>query len=157
MARKKATTAHHKGPEQRKAVQRLFPDRRATIREEPDRRCGPGRRRDDEESMSAREALSTSEPRRVADVKVFAHVGAELVKCRLRHISVDGAFIETKDFSLTKGTNLELVLKVRRGGKPRHCRLPAEVIRAEEDGAALMFGRLDERLYNLLLDIVNPR
>ena len=122
---------------------------------EPDQRRGPGRRR-----------VSTSEPfpadrrlaqRRVTDVKVFAGDGVELAKCRLRDISVDGAFLETKNFALTEGTNVELVLKIRSGGKPTHCRLPAEVIRVEDDGAALMFGNLDEQLYNVLLDIVNPR
>ncbi len=157
MARKILGLAHDKRPEQRKRVRRILPDRRATIRGEPDRRGGPGRRRDDEESMSVREVVSTSEPRRVTDVKVFTYDGVESTKCRLRHISVDGAFVETKNFPLTKGTNLELVLKIRRGGKPRHCRLPAEVIRVEDDGAALMFGNLDEQLYNVLLDIVNPR
>jgi len=157
MARKILGLAHDKRPEQRQGVRRVLPDRRATIRGEPDQRHGPGRRRDDEESMSVREVVSTSEPRRVTDVKVFAYDGVESAKCRLRHISVDGAFIETKNFPLTKGTNLELVLKIRRGGKPRHCRLPAEVIRVEDDGAALMFGNLDEHLYNVLLDIVNPR
>jgi len=157
MAKKIAATAHDKRPEQRQGVRRVFPDRRATIRGEPDQRRGPGRRRHDEESMSVREVVSTSEPRRVTDVKVFAYDGVESAKCRLRHISVDGAFIETKNFPLTKGTDLELVLKIRSGGKATHCRLPAEVIRVEDDGAALMFGSLDEHLYNVLLDIVNPR
>ncbi len=95
--------------------------------------------------------------RRVADVKVFASDGVELAKCRLRDISVGGAFLETKNFALPNGTNLELVLKIRREGKPRHCRLPAKVIRVEEDGAAVMFGDLDEELCNILLDIVYPK
>ncbi len=96
-------------------------------------------------------------PRRVTDAKVFASDGREIKKCRLRDISVGGAFLETKNFALPNGANLEVVLKIRSGGKPTHCRLPAEVIRVEEDGAALMFGRLDEHLYNVLLDIVNSR
>ncbi len=157
MARKILCLAHDRRPEQREGVRRVFPDRRATRCEEPDQRGGPGRRRHDEESMSVRDLASTSEPPRVTDVKVFTYDGVESTKCRLRHISVDGAFVETKNFPLTKGTNLELVLKIRSGGKPRHCRLPAEVIRVEDDGAALMFGNLDEHLYNVLLDIVNPR
>ena len=95
--------------------------------------------------------------RRVADVKVFASDGVELAKCRLRDISVGGAFLETKNFALPNGTNLEVVLKIRSGGKPRHCRLPAKVIRVEEDGVALMFGSLDEHLYNILLKIVNQQ
>ena len=92
-------------------------------------------------------------PRRVTDVKVFAHDGLELSRCRLRNISVDGAFIEYKNFVLAEGAIVELVLKVRRDGKATHCRLPAQVVRAEEHGAALMFGSLDEELYSTLLDI----
>ena len=85
-------TAHHKRPEQRKRVRRVFRDRRATRCGEPDRRGGPGRRRDDEESISVWEVASTSEPlpgdrrlglRRAAGVKVLAYDGVEMKKCRL--------------------------------------------------------------------------
>lgn len=92
-------------------------------------------------------------PRRATDVKVYAHDGLELKKCRLRDISLNGAFVETK---ATEEADLELVLKIRRRGKRTHCRLPATVIRAEEDGAALMFRHLDELVYNTLLNIVRP-
>ncbi len=154
MARKILTLAHHKRPEPRKSTRRVFPDRRPTKCGEPDQRRGPGRRR-----------VSTSEPfpadrrlvqRRVTDVKVFASDGREIKKCRLRDISVGGAFLETKNFALPNGTDLEVVLKIHRGGKPRHCRLSAQVIRVQEDGMAVMFGDLDEELCNILLDIVNP-
>ena len=93
--------------------------------------------------------------RRETDVKVFAHDGVELKKCRLRDISINGAYIETKDFPLTKGTALELVLRIRREGKLTHCRLPAKVLRAEQDGAALVFSDLDESLQKVVYDIVN--
>jgi hypothetical protein len=92
----------------------------------------------------------------VTDVKVFAYDGVEVRKCTLQDISLDGAYIKTKNFALPNGTNLEIVLKIRRGGKPRHCRLPAKVVRADRDGVAVMFGDLDEKLCNILLDIVNP-
>ncbi len=164
MARKILGLAHDRRPEQREGVKRVFPDRRATRCGEPDGRRGPGRRRDDEESMSVRELVSTSKPlsanrrlvqRRVTDVKVFASDGREIKKCRLRDISLDGAFLETKNFALAEGTKLDLVLRICREGKTIACPLPAEVIRVEEDGVALMFGSLDEHLYNILLKIVN--
>ncbi len=94
--------------------------------------------------------------RRMTDVKVFAYDGVEVRKCTLQDISLDGAYIKTKNFALPNGTNLEIVLKIRRGGKPRHCRLPAKVVRADRDGVAVMFGDLDEKLCNILLDIVRP-
>ncbi len=94
--------------------------------------------------------------RRMAGVTVFVDDGIQLRKCRLRDISLDGAFIETKTFALAKGTDMEVVLKIRRGGKPTHCRLPAKVVRAERGGAAVVFGELDEQTYNILLEIVRP-
>jgi len=93
----------------------------------------------------------------VTDVKVFASDGREIKKCRLRDISLDGAFLETKNLALAKGAKLDLVLRILREGKTVACPLPAKVVRAEKGGAALMFGSLDEHLYNVLLDIVNPR
>ncbi len=92
--------------------------------------------------------------RRVAGIMVFAGDGPQLKKCWLRDLSLDGAFIETENFALAKGTHTEVVLKFRRGGKLTHCRLPAKVVRAERGGAAVMFGDLDEQAYNMLVDFV---
>ncbi len=94
--------------------------------------------------------------RRVAGVKVLVYDGIQLTKCRLRDIGFDGAFIETKNFVLAKGTHTEVVLKIRRGGEPTLCRLPAKVVGVERGGAAVMFGDLDEQTYNILLGIVKP-
>ena len=95
------------------------------------------------------------DPRRVTDVKVFAHDGVELRKCRLRDISLNGAFVETRDFPLAKGAEVELVLRIRREGRLTHCRLPAKVIRVTPEGAALAFIDLDEMLSKIVFDIVN--
>ncbi|MDX1487736.1 MAG: PilZ domain-containing protein [Acidiferrobacterales bacterium] len=95
------------------------------------------------------------DPRRVTDVKVFAHDGVELRKCRLRDISVNGAFIETKDFPLAKKADVELVLRIRREGRLTHCRLPAKVLRITPEGVALTFVDLDEMLAKIVFDIVN--
>jgi hypothetical protein len=87
---------------------------------------------------------------------MLTHEGLELTKCRLRDISSDGAFIETKNFALAKDTNVDVVLRFRREGKLTHCRLSAKVVRVEADGAALTFGDLGEKTYTLLLEIVYP-
>ncbi len=92
--------------------------------------------------------------RRVIDVMVFASDGSEKRKCRLRDISLSGAFIETENFALTKGTKVDLVLRILRGEKTTACPLPAEVVRAQKDGAALMFGGLDQHTENILSNIV---
>lgn len=95
-------------------------------------------------------------PRRVTDVEVsVAREGGEIKKCRLRDISIDGAFIETKKFKLTEGAKLDLVLRVLRKERTEACPVPAEVIRVVKNGAALIFGRVDQRLYNILADIVS--
>lgn len=94
--------------------------------------------------------------RRVTDVKVFASDGSEIKKCRLRDISLDGAYIETKNFALTKGTKLDLVLRILRKGQTAACPLPAEVVRAEKGGAALIFTNLDKDANSILADIVRP-
>ncbi len=94
--------------------------------------------------------------RRVTDVMVFASDGLQLKKCRLRDISIDGAFIETENSALAKGTKLDLVLRILREEKATACPLPAKVVRAERGGAAVVFGELDEQAYNILLEIVRP-
>ena len=104
--------------------------------------------------LSANRRLS---PRRLTDVKVFvANDGSEIKKCRLRDISLDGAFIETNNFNLAKGTKLDLVLRILRKEKTTACPVPAEVVRVSKDGAALVFGRIDRRVYDILCDIVKP-
>jgi hypothetical protein len=95
-------------------------------------------------------------PRRATDVEVFVTSDAsEMKRCRLRDISIDGAFIETTNFTLVEGTKLDLVLRILRKEKTEACPVPAEVIRVVKDGAALIFGRVDQRLYNTLADIVS--
>ncbi len=93
-------------------------------------------------------------PRRVTDVMVFVSHGSEITKCRLRDISIAGAFIETANFALAKGTKLDLVLRVLRGEKTTARLLPAEVVRVEKDGVALTFGGLDQHTENILSNIV---
>lgn len=96
-------------------------------------------------------------PRRGTGVKAMvAHHSLGLTKCKLLEISIDGAFIETGDLSLTKGADTDLVLKIRNGNKRTHCRIPATVVRLTENGAALTFDDLDEDVYRILLDIVYP-
>ncbi len=94
--------------------------------------------------------------RRVADVQVFARDGSGKRKCRLRDISLDGAFIETENFALAKDSKVDLVLRIRCDGETSACRVPAKVVRAERGGAAVVFGDLEEDAYNILLEIVKP-
>lgn len=95
--------------------------------------------------------------RRGASVKALVtHDRAGLTKCLLREIGIDGAFVETGEFHLTKGTDVDLVLKIRNGDKRTHCRIPAKVVRVTGEGAALSFDEIDENVYRILFDIVYP-
>ncbi|MDH3670353.1 MAG: PilZ domain-containing protein [Gammaproteobacteria bacterium] len=172
------------GGERRTKARRRRTDRRQMIRWETkkeDRRTEVGQRKEDKaldcirsvyelspptrRSPLVREVDLTSKPlrverragaRRVTDVKVFAYDGVDIRKCRLLDIGLDGAYIETETFTLLKGTQVELVLKIRPGGKPRHCRLPAKVVRVEIGGAALKFDHLDKQVYTILRGVVRP-
>ena len=85
---------------------------------------------------------------------MITHHRLGLTKCRLRNISLDGAFVEVKNFDVAVGTDVDLVLKVRSGQKRGHCRLSANILRVEEDGVAIKFHDLDNRSYQVLFDIV---
>ncbi len=93
-------------------------------------------------------------PRRVIDVKVFANDGVELRKCTLRDISLQGAFIETNNFPLAEGAEVEVVIRLHRDGKHVHCRFPAKVVRMKPDGAALRFTELDPLAQQVLVELV---
>jgi len=94
-------------------------------------------------------------PRREVDVKaMITHHRLGLTKCRLRNISLEGAFVEVKDFDVAVGTNVDLVLKVRFDQKRTHCRLPANILRVDEDGVAIKFHDLNNRSYHVLFDIM---
>jgi hypothetical protein len=95
--------------------------------------------------------------RRPASVKAMVtHDRIGLTKCLLREIGIDGAFVETADFRLKKGADVDLVLKIRNGSKRTHCRVPAKVVRTTAEGAALSFDNIDEGIYRILFDIVYP-
>jgi PilZ domain len=95
--------------------------------------------------------------RRPASVKAMVtHDRVGLTKCVLREIGTDGAFVETGEFHLKKGADVDLVLKIRDGSKRTHLRVPAKVVRTTEDGAALSFDKIDENVYRILFDIVYP-
>lgn len=95
--------------------------------------------------------------RRTASVKALVtHDRVGLTKCLLREIGIDGAFVETGEFHLQKGADVDLVLKIRNGSKRTHCRVPAKVVRTTDEGAALSFDNIDENVYRILFDIVYP-
>lgn len=95
-------------------------------------------------------------PRRWAQVTaMISHNSLGMARCRLRDISLEGAFVEIGKHMLAQDATVELVLKVRAGKRSQHCRVPATVARVTNEGAALVFDDPDEQLYRTLFDIVH--
>jgi len=95
-------------------------------------------------------------PRRWTQVSAMInHNRLGRARCRLRDISLGGAFVDTGKRILEQGDSVELVLKVRAGKHSQHCRVPAKVARVSDEGAALVFDDPDEELYRTLFDIVH--
>lgn len=95
-------------------------------------------------------------PRRWAQVTaMISRNRVGMSRCRLRDISLEGAFVEIGGRVLDQHERVELVLKVRSGEHRHHCRVPATVARVSAEGAALVFDDPDEELYRTLFDIVH--
>jgi hypothetical protein len=74
-----------------------------------------------------------------------------------RDISLDGAFVESKTGNLPKKGTMELAIKLPVEGTPRYQRFHAQVVRLTNNGAGLVFDRVDTDSYAALLDLVFSR
>lgn len=74
-----------------------------------------------------------------------------------RDISLDGVFVESKEARLPKRGTLELAIKLPADGTPRYHRFHAQVVRITNNGAGLLFDRVDTDSYAALLDLVFSR
>ncbi|MDH3672009.1 MAG: PilZ domain-containing protein [Gammaproteobacteria bacterium] len=77
--------------------------------------------------------------------------------CLTRDISLDGAFIETKNVALKKKANIELILKIPSNRGPTDHALKAKVASVEKHGATVIFGNLEEQTYKALVDLLYPQ
>ena len=95
-------------------------------------------------------------PRRWTQVTaMISHHRLGMARCRLRDISLEGAFVEIGKRILKQDDSVELVLKVRSGERSQHWRIPAKVARVSNEGTALVFDDPDEQLYRTIFDIVH--
>jgi len=74
-----------------------------------------------------------------------------------RDISLDGAFVESKTGHLPKKGMMELAIKMPVEGAPKYQRFHAQVVRLTNNGAGLIFDRVDTDSYAALLDLVFSR
>jgi hypothetical protein len=77
--------------------------------------------------------------------------------CQTRDISLDGAFIQTKDVALKKKAKIELVLKIPSNRGPTDHPVKAKVTSVEKHGATVIFGNLQEQTYKALVDLLYPQ
>ena len=76
--------------------------------------------------------------------------------CQTRDISLDGAFIETRDVVLKKRAKVELILKIPSNRGPTDHAVQAKVTNVEKNGATVIFGKLEEQTYSALVDLLYP-
>ena len=94
-------------------------------------------------------------PRRWTQVTaMISHNRLGMARCKLRDISLEGAFVVTGKRILEPDDSVELVLKVRTGKHSQHCRVPAKVARVSDEGAALVFDEPDEELYRTATELL---
>lgn len=70
--------------------------------------------------------------------------------CKVRDLSLSGAFLEVGWGVLTRDMPVNLTLTLRADRESHVYRLPAEVARVSTEGAAVRFRHLDESAYKAL-------
>lgn len=73
----------------------------------------------------------------------------------IRDMSLGGACLDMSPVDLGEGTAAELIVRFRYKGVLKEHRLPATVIRVEDEGVALHFGKYDDDAYTDLINLMN--
>jgi len=74
--------------------------------------------------------------------------------CRLKNISIGGAFLDIGWGALTRNVPLELSIRLKDNDKIESLRLPAHVSRVTTEGTAVSFGQLDADARRALREFV---
>jgi hypothetical protein len=74
-----------------------------------------------------------------------------------RDMGLDGAYAERGRIDLPYGAHVEVALLLKENNKFIKRRLPAKVVRVEESGIALEFGRYDEDIYSDIVHFLHRR
>lgn len=76
--------------------------------------------------------------------------GMHFRMCRLRDLSLSGAFLEVGWGALTRDTQVDVVLTINSTRDPKVHHLPAQVARVSTEGTAVRFRSLDRLTYDAL-------
>lgn len=89
----------------------------------------------------------------ILDVKLSSEKIGEQ-PCRIRDMSLNGAFIEYDNETLDADDHIQLDMTIDQNGKNTKHRVAAEVIRVSEDGAALRFRQVDMDTFGSILGLL---
>ncbi|MFQ6023343.1 MAG: PilZ domain-containing protein [Acidiferrobacterales bacterium] len=96
-------------------------------------------------------------PRKKIALEVMVkHRRLGLLSCETRDISLDGAYVETRNLALRKNAKVDLVLMIPAKGKTQQHRIAAKVVSVEKHGVTFIFRNLDETTYSALVDLLYP-
>lgn len=73
-----------------------------------------------------------------------------LLPCKTRDMSVEGMFITTGRVTLAIGSQVDAVFTMRHRNPREQLRLPARIVRVNEEGAGLRFRKYDYGTYQHL-------
>ncbi len=78
-----------------------------------------------------------------------------LLDCRTRDISLEGVYVDTGGQALPQNAAVDLALSLQIGEEMRYHRLPAEVMRIDDEGIGLMFRYPDYSSFNALVSLLS--
>lgn len=99
--------------------------------------------------MSSASERRTNDRRPVTEEGMLSE-GMHFRLCKVRDLSLGGAFLEVGWGALTRDKPVDLTLTLRSDHEPQVYRLQAEVARVSTEGAAVRFKLLDETTYKAL-------
>ncbi|MFP5349554.1 MAG: PilZ domain-containing protein [Gammaproteobacteria bacterium] len=115
------------------------------------KRSSPGR------ASSTRKSERRDTPRIPIALEAVLHYNNQQLRHSLtRDISLDGAFVETREALAQKGS-VELAISLPTDGKPQFHHFQAQVVRVADGGAGLLFDKVGTEAYAALLDLVFSR
>jgi hypothetical protein len=94
-------------------------------------------------------------PRRrvVLDAQIITG-SSQAIPVKVESISASGVFAQAAALTLDVGAAVEFVLPCRRRGESLKLRMPATIVRLEQNGVALRFGRYDSDVYTDLIALI---
>lgn len=82
--------------------------------------------------------------------------GLGIIRCRTQNVSLNGMLVETGIVGLPHGATVDLALISSNSDFSNPCRVPADIVRVDEDGTALEFRELSLSSYSTIYKLLFP-